>query len=83
MALVFLCAWGIGALALGAVFTIRPRGAADRYIASMGRTDLSRKLQQRFAPRSAVVLGYRAGGIILMLLGILIPVLALTGVIRT
>ncbi|MCT2085894.1 hypothetical protein M3D75_07185 [Microbacterium enclense] len=83
MPLVFLCVWGIGALALGAVFTFRPRGLADRYIASMARTDLSPKLQQRLAPRSAVVLWYRVGGIIFMLLGIVIPVLALTGVIPT
>lgn len=83
MPLVFVCVWGIGALALGAVFAVRPHGLADRYIASIARTDLSRKLQQRLAPRWAVVLWYRAGGIVLMLLGILMPVLALTGVIPT
>ncbi len=83
MPLIFVCVWGIGALVLGAVFAVRPHSLADRYIRAMGRTDLSRKLQQRLAPRWAILIWYRAGGVLFMILGVLLPVLALTGVLPT
>lgn len=83
MALLFVCAWGIGALVLGAAFARNPDRFAERYIRAMARTDLSRKLQQRLAPRWAILVWYRAGGIVFMILGVTMPVLALTGVLPT
>lgn len=83
MALFFLCVWGVAAVGLGALFALRPAAVADRYIREMGRTALSRRLQQRLAPRWAVLIWYRVGGIVFMALGILLPVLGFTGVIPT
>jgi hypothetical protein len=78
---VFITAWGLGALVLGWFFTFRPEGIADQYISQMARFRTTNRLRERLAPRGAILVWYRIGGVVFMMLGVVLPVLAYSGVL--
>lgn len=78
---VFLVVWSIVALALGLLFAFKPEVPADMYIAQMARTRVSNRLRERLAPRAAILVWYRIGGVLFMLLSVVMPALVLSGVI--
>lgn len=78
---VFMCVWGVVALGLGSLFAFRPEIPADIYITWSAATRITHRVQQTFAPRPAILIFYRIGGAVFMLLGIVVPVLFFTGVI--
>lgn len=77
----FVTAWGVGAVLLGGFFTFRPEAVADQYIAQMARFRTTNRLRERLAPRGAILIWYRVGGILFMALGVMVPVLAYIGVL--
>jgi hypothetical protein len=77
----FVTVWGVGAVVLGGIFAFRPASVADIYIAQMARFKTSNTLRERFAPRSAILIWYRFGGALFMITGVVIPVLAFSGVL--
>ncbi|MFF3027923.1 hypothetical protein [Microbacterium sp. NPDC057944] len=81
MVYVFLTVWSIGALAIGALFAFKPEVPADVYIAQMARSRVANRLRERLAPRTAILVWYRIGGVTFMILGVVMPVLAFTGVL--
>lgn len=78
---VFLVVWSLGALSLGALFAFKPEVLADAYIAQMARSRVSNRLRERLAPRAAILIWYRIGGWLFMILGVVMPVLMFTGVL--
>lgn len=78
---IFITVWGIGALVLGWFFTFRPEGIADQYISQLARFRTTNRLRERMAPRGAILLWYRAGGVVFMALGVIVPVMAYSGVL--
>lgn len=81
MVYVFFAVWGVAALSLGALFAFKPEVPADMYIAQAARSRVLNRLRERLAPRAAILVWYRIGGVLFMILGVVLPVLALTGVL--
>lgn len=81
MVYVFFVVWSVAALSLGALFFFKPELPADVYIAQAARFRVLNRLRERFAPRAAILVWYRIGGVLFMILGVVVPVLALTGVL--
>jgi hypothetical protein len=77
----FVIVWSIVALALGSVFAFKPEVPADMYIAQTAHSRVSHSLRERLAPRAAILVWYRIGGVLFMVLSVVIPVLVFTGVL--
>ena len=77
----FVSVWGVGAVVLGSLFAFKPEIPADIYINWMSVSRTTHRLQQTLAPRGAILIWYRIGGVAFLVLGILLPVLMFTGVI--
>lgn len=77
---IFAVVWGVGALGLGFVFARYPGIVVDLYVKQMGVTRLTKRLQERRAPRAAVRVWYRIMGVVFMVLGPFIAILAIVGV---
>ncbi|MFJ4175877.1 hypothetical protein [Microbacterium sp. NPDC089696] len=81
MVIIFLSVWSLGALGIGALFAFRPEIPADMYIAQADSIRGVRRLRRRLAPRARILVWYRIGGVFFMVMGVVMPVLALTGVL--
>lgn len=78
---VFILIWGIAALGMGVLFTFRPEIPADVYIAQASHTRFTKRLRERLAPRGRILVWYRIGGVLFMVLGVMMPILVFTGVL--
>ncbi|TXK19050.1 hypothetical protein [Homoserinibacter sp. GY 40078] len=78
---VFLLCWGVFALGLGSFFAFRPHIPAARYETRVDRFARIRPLRERVAPRKFTVMLFRIGGVVFMIAGLGVFVLALVGVI--
>jgi hypothetical protein len=78
----FMTVWALGALGLGCLFAFRPDIPADRYIRWTQVSRTTDRLRRKYAPRRQILVWYRIGGIFFVVMGVLFPVLALTGVLR-
>ena len=82
VAYVFVAVWSIGAFCMGALFAFKPEVPADMYIARMERPETLNRLRKRLAPRSSILVWYRIGGVVFMVAAVVLPVLAITGVLE-
>jgi orotate phosphoribosyltransferase-like protein len=76
---VFVVTWAVVVLALGSLFTLKPAIPADVYINWMAITRLTNRLRERLAPRAALLVLYRIGGVFFLAVGVAIPVLHFMG----
>jgi hypothetical protein len=78
---VFLVVWGAGMVALGSVFALRPDVVIRAYRRNLRRYPLGNWLRAKMEPPSYTPVLYRVSRVLLMLLGVVMPILILTGVI--
>ena len=79
---IFALFWGVLAFGLGFLFARYPDVVVSLYEKQMSVTKLTRTLQQRHAPRKVVRFWYRGDGIVFMVIGPVVAVLALLGVLH-
>jgi hypothetical protein len=79
---VFALVWSVLALGLGYLGARHPDIPARMYVEQMSRTAVTKKLQETFAPRTWIIVSFRIGGIVFMLLGIGVGIAAAIGVLK-
>jgi len=75
----FLILWAVTTIGLGGLFAFRPDIPADVYIAQMARFGTTNRLRHNLAPRAVILIMYRIGGSLFMIVGIAVPALLLFG----
>jgi len=79
---IFALCWGVFAIGLGYLFARYPDVLSGMYEKQMSATRFTKRLQERNAPRSFTRVFYRIGGIVFMVIGPVVIVLAIIGVLR-
>ena len=77
----FLVIWGIVGIFLGFVFAFQPDWVESEYRKRVNRTRFSKRLAERNAPTERVITFYRAGGYVILVLGVAGLIVGVVGTI--